>query len=294
MPFPSITYLDQLIGTVRDEFLHLYAQIEGWLRKEHKDDGSHGDISADSVTTDGTVTATGETHTFGPITITTGTGGGQITISDTWRIQRGVASSPLSEDWALEVFDLAENTSLPVYELGYYSPSTTYLLIPRATSLALGFKDGAAADRLKYVAVQDGVYETGRTVAMGYWTTWTPTWTNLTVGDGTVSARYTDVGDTTFFELTLVFGTTTSVSGIITFSLPHDAETNIGEVLIVGHGTAFDTNVAQVSNLAAQLVTATTARVFYASFPWQNTSATVPFTWVTTDQLYLKGFFRRG
>lgn len=53
MPYPSETYLNMLrsIGTyVPNEFESLYAQLEGYLTIEHKDDGSHSAITADSLT----------------------------------------------------------------------------------------------------------------------------------------------------------------------------------------------------------------------------------------------------
>jgi hypothetical protein len=45
------------------------------------------------------------------------------------------------------------------------------------------------------------------------WTTWAPTWTNVTVGNGTVIAKYAVVGKTVFFRVAIIFGTTTSISG---------------------------------------------------------------------------------
>jgi hypothetical protein len=47
VPFPSGSYVDQLRsqqGAAATEFDHLYGQLEGYLRKDHKDNGSHGDI----------------------------------------------------------------------------------------------------------------------------------------------------------------------------------------------------------------------------------------------------------
>lgn len=73
MAFPSGTYLEfiQSIGQyIADEFLHLYAQLEGYLRVEHKENGAHAAITADSLTTTGNVTAVD------------GTFSGDVTVSD--------------------------------------------------------------------------------------------------------------------------------------------------------------------------------------------------------------------
>lgn len=50
----------------------------------------------------------------------------------------------------------------------------------------------------------------------------TPTWTNLTVGNGTVVARYVEDGDLCYFRISLVLGSTTSMtpSAAISVSLP--------------------------------------------------------------------------
>lgn len=52
------------------------------------------------------------------------------------------------------------------------------------------------------------------------WSAWTPTWSNLTVGNGTVTARYIQVGKTVFFRLYIVFGNTSAVTGDVQFSPP--------------------------------------------------------------------------
>lgn len=47
----------------------------------------------------------------------------------------------------------------------------------------------------------------------GAWSSWTPTWTNLTVGNGVETGAYKQVGKTVFFRYKLVFGTTTAITG---------------------------------------------------------------------------------
>lgn len=55
MPFPNETYLQFFRNTatwIAQEFEHLYAQLAGYLSREHKDDGSHASVTADDVTAD--------------------------------------------------------------------------------------------------------------------------------------------------------------------------------------------------------------------------------------------------
>jgi hypothetical protein len=127
--------------------------------------------------------------------------------------------------------------------------------------------------------------------ALGTWQAWSPTYVNLTIGNGTVVARYTRIGDTVhaFFELT--FGSTTAITGATpTISTPVAAATHysdnanaIGEagLLDIGAtgyvGSVGIKTVNQFEPLAADVAGAHAAAV--------GLSATVPFTWTTGDVL---------
>lgn len=52
------------------------------------------------------------------------------------------------------------------------------------------------------------------------WPSWTPTWTNLTIGNGVVSAKYRQVGKTVDYRVKVTFGSTTALTGTPTFTLP--------------------------------------------------------------------------
>jgi hypothetical protein len=54
----------------------------------------------------------------------------------------------------------------------------------------------------------------------GTWTTWTPSWSGLTVGNGTTTARYQQVGNTVFYFIKFVMGTTSVVTGDVNYSVP--------------------------------------------------------------------------
>jgi hypothetical protein len=59
MPFPSLTFANLLENATRAELEQLVSLFVGYLSAQHKEDGSHSDITADSVTVAGDVTATG-------------------------------------------------------------------------------------------------------------------------------------------------------------------------------------------------------------------------------------------
>ena len=72
--------------------------------------------------------------------------------------------------------------------------------------------------------VADSTTSTGldwKTAAEQYpWQTWTPTYTRMTIGNGTVTARYQQIGKTVNFFWRLVWGSTTSVVNYPVVSAP--------------------------------------------------------------------------
>jgi hypothetical protein len=47
----------------------------------------------------------------------------------------------------------------------------------------------------------------------GDWQTWTPSYTNITIGDGTVTSKYQQIGKTVIVVWRLVWGSTTAIAG---------------------------------------------------------------------------------
>lgn len=130
------------------------------------------------------------------------------------------------------------------------------------------------------------------------WQAWTPTWTNLTVGNGTLDAKYAQIGKTVHFRLKLTFGSTTSIGGSVDLTAPtnynagYNLRHQMGMLSIEDNGTAsyygfvrtrdvLSTNRLQ---LGVYRVDAT-----YASI--NSLSSTVPMTWTTSDQLMLVGSY---
>lgn len=57
------------------------------------------------------------------------------------------------------------------------------------------------------------------------WTSYTPTLTGMSLGNGTMSARYIQAGHTLFLRVRIAAGTTTTYSGSVTISLPSGVTT---------------------------------------------------------------------
>ena len=121
------------------------------------------------------------------------------------------------------------------------------------------------------------------------WRDWTPTWTNLSVGNGTVVARYQQVDKLITIRLSLTFGSSTSISGDVKVSLPVVPS---GSYLLSAIGQAFlvDTGTERFLGYISTQVSGSVAliRAWGAATTIVNEitlSSTVPFTWTTSDIL---------
>jgi len=130
------------------------------------------------------------------------------------------------------------------------------------------------------------------------WTTWSPTWTNLSVGNGIVVARYRQIGKLVACRLSLVFGSTTSVSGFIEFSLPNtraayggtDGVTPLGAVRMKDN-SAGKTYEGVLLNITTTLAAVASHAVDGTQIVAAATSSTVPFTWATNDEIATEFFY---
>jgi hypothetical protein len=122
-------------------------------------------------------------------------------------------------------------------------------------------------------------------VEVSSWTTYSPTLTNLTVGNGTQIARYQKVGKTVnvFYQLTL--GSTSSVGNTPNITLPSTpAQANFyaGSLNMIDSGNT--TFMGQALIVAGALYPqAIQSNGTYTNAA--NVTSTVPMTWTTSDVL---------
>jgi hypothetical protein len=163
---------------------------------------------------------------------------------------------------------------------------------------------GTAADTVGRLAVgaNDLVLTaaSGETTGLKYtgsWTSFTPTWTNLTVGNATQTAKYCQIGKVLFFEVRLVFGSTTSITGRVSLNWPvAPASTEAANMASVnlafedqsdGPYPGFKFN--QQANTTKFELLPIKADGTYSKYGLL--SSTVPFTWTTSDEINLSGFY---
>jgi hypothetical protein len=118
----------------------------------------------------------------------------------------------------------------------------------------------------------------------GLSTAFTPTWANLTVGNGTNTASYVQVGKIVTIVGKIVFGSTTSITGHPQFTLPITAKDTSGIPGLVEYA---DLGVAGwfghmflPSTTTVNFWTVNTAGTYPS---WTSVSSTVPFTFGTND-----------
>lgn len=115
-------------------------------------------------------------------------------------------------------------------------------------------------------------------------TTWTPAYTNMTIGNATVVARYSKVEKWVTLRLSIVIGSTTSITGNIAISLPVTAHASGYQA---GHAVALDTTSPTVDGrlsggvLVAPSGTTLTIDNNLGSL-WDEDS---PITWAAGDVL---------
>jgi len=132
----------------------------------------------------------------------------------------------------------------------------------------------------------------GNTV-LGTYTAYTPTFANVTVGNGTSGARYSRVNNVVNYYGYFAFGTTSAVTGIVNIDLPVAARAIYGTIngLPMGDLQMYDSSVAtwfkgEVFSIGSTTTVRTRVWTTSGTNLISNTSAntTLPFTWTTSDQ----------
>lgn len=92
MAFPTLTNPDWLENSTREELESLLIQINGYFGVQHKSDGTHGDVTATTVTTTSNVTVGGDLTVTDDATITDDlTVSGDATITGEVKLSSGLA-----------------------------------------------------------------------------------------------------------------------------------------------------------------------------------------------------------
>lgn len=174
------------------------------------------------------------------------------------------------------IFDVATATTTPALSLDNQAANII---------LAGPGSGGAATPAFRALVTAD--------LPQNAWVSWTPTLVNISVGAGSVTARYAQVSNKTIIcRLHIALGAGASVTGDPTFTLPVTRAAYGGTAGLTPLGpVAFrDTGVGAYYGEVINLTTTTCAfRVFDTSGAYAlavSPSSTIPFTWVSGDEIY--------
>ena len=140
-----------------------------------------------------------------------------------------------------------------------------------------------------YVLTADSTAATGIKWAAGGgsypWTTYTPTLTNITKGNGTVTAAYQQIDKLVTVNIYFLMGSTSAMGNGPKFSLPvNNVDSYVDGVCVLwDQGVAVHTGscYAYANNLVIEYLDASAT-----SLQPGGISSTTPFTWNTNDKIY--------
>jgi hypothetical protein len=124
----------------------------------------------------------------------------------------------------------------------------------------------------------------------GTYTAFTPTYNNITIGNGTNTGRYLRIGNFVHVTQQLTFGSTTSVTGAVTSNFPFTASSALGD-LNLGGITFLDAGVKGYTGFAAlastvlfNLLVSDSSTTYLGNV---NMAPTVPHTWGNGDKIFI-------
>lgn len=124
-------------------------------------------------------------------------------------------------------------------------------------------------------------------------TSYSPTMTGFTIGNGTITGYYQQVGKFVHFKVVATFGSTSAAASAVPgFSLPVTAvSSSNGPPLL----TAFFIDNSPSNSYIASAIQASTTSVSIAIIGSSGLrtvpSTTTPFTWTTSDRIEVSGIY---
>lgn len=178
----------------------------------------------------------------------------------------------------------------------YNTPITTIVTLVNGNIDNSNIVAGAAiaGSKLADASVTNAKLATGSGQPGGAWTSYTPTFANTTLGNGTVTGAYILIGKTVHFRARFVLGTTSAVASGPTVSLPVTSvaltvDTPLGIAIVLDGGIAdYPGTLYWASTTTASPQVTNAAATYGVS---NGITATVPITFGSTDNLYVQGTY---
>ena len=127
----------------------------------------------------------------------------------------------------------------------------------------------------------------------GAWIPYTPSVTNLTLGNGTLAFQYMNAGQLYVVRFSFAFGSTSSITGVPEFSTPNGSTIDASSVVhALGVATVWDNGSSVFPGTVlpgASLYTNFRVLIYNAAGTYASLTgitSTVPMTWANTDFLH--------
>lgn len=119
------------------------------------------------------------------------------------------------------------------------------------------------------------------------WQSFTPAFTNFTIGNGVIATRYTQIGKSILWQGRVTLGSTSAMSAAPTMTLPVTMNTTVvgsgsnlgplGTLYLVNTGVQLFLGIVQTLNSTTASLLGLSSS---AGIPQTNITSTTPFTWV--------------
>jgi hypothetical protein len=160
------------------------------------------------------------------------------------------------------------------------SDSTSYRLIIHQSST------NATAYNVYFDNIQVGPREVAKGAAMTDWESYTPTANNVTLGNGTVEGFYRRNGDGLDVRIRLLLGSTTSITGTVSFTYPNSISADTSKMITLPpSGICHLIDVGTSANREVGIVRANETTLQPITFDGNVVNSTSPFTWANTDYI---------
>lgn len=131
----------------------------------------------------------------------------------------------------------------------------------------------------------------------GAWATWSPSYSGMSVGNGTVVSKYHQVGKTVMFHFEFTLGSTSTFTGP-TISLPVTSAAYIVHSFI-GNCQIYDLSATSTYGGPVSWLSTTTMEgglwftggSYGSNVGFSGLGTNTPFTWATGDRLVLHGMY---
>jgi hypothetical protein len=117
----------------------------------------------------------------------------------------------------------------------------------------------------------------------GDWTSFTPTFSGITIGNGTLTGKYNKIGKVMNVYVRLTFGSTTSITGTVILTIPGSGFPAIGttcNIIYEDAGIGFYIGNAVIYSGSAYLGSVRSSTTFAQH---EGLTATTPMTWTNSD-----------